>query len=457
VLPAGASGDTLRHDGVEWVAATNVVNDGTAIVATGIPMRVERAGLPTQFLKIDNTTPDGALIRAHSGEGNKKPLILSTEHNNTGNPAGDAAIVLRTPNSSGAPRTRMRIVESGEVGLGNLVTPEAPLHVEVDGESLADPLGAGVLEFEDILVEATDAVLGLYSSDFGTWGSAIALGEVVGGLLTDKWAIARQTSSNNSDLVFTHGTSDVFYNNTESMRLSGFGRLTVAQALDVGPAGLLGLAALTVKQITFDQDTAWFDNDGAGTTLHLEGNNGLLGKPVLRIDQKGTGNFISTGGSQFNEGPFSVTSTGRVVTSALEITGGGDLVEGFETGGTVYEPGTVLVIDLDTPGELITSATAYDRRVAGVVSGAGGVKHGIRMGQQGVLDGDTLVAMAGRVYVKCTTENGAIEPGDQLTTSSVRGHAMKATDSDRWDGAVVGKAMTALEDGTGLVLVLVNL
>jgi hypothetical protein len=34
---------------------------------------------------------------------------------------------------------------------------------------------------------------------------------------------------------------------------------------------------------------------------------------------------------------------------------------------------------------------------------------------------------------------------------------MKVTDRDRAVGAVIGKAMTALQDGTGLVLVLVSL
>jgi hypothetical protein len=34
---------------------------------------------------------------------------------------------------------------------------------------------------------------------------------------------------------------------------------------------------------------------------------------------------------------------------------------------------------------------------------------------------------------------------------------MKVTDRDRAGGAVIGKAMTGLDDGTGLVLVLVSL
>jgi hypothetical protein len=123
----------------------------------------------------------------------------------------------------------------------------------------------------------------------------------------------------------------------------------------------------------------------------------------------------------------------------------------------MLEPGTVVIIDSENPGQLKSSTKAYDRKVAGVISGAGGINHGIRMGQDGVMDGENLVAMTGRVYVKCTAENGAIQAGDLLTTAGTGGHAMRADDPDRSFGAVIGKAMTPLDTGTGLVLVLVNL
>jgi len=48
-------------------------------------------------------------------------------------------------------------------------------------------------------------------------------------------------------------------------------------------------------------------------------------------------------------------------------------------------------------------------------------------------------------------------PGDLLTTSDTPGHAMRATDRTRAYGATIGKAMSSLKDGRGLVLVLVSL
>jgi len=65
--------------------------------------------------------------------------------------------------------------------------------------------------------------------------------------------------------------------------------------------------------------------------------------------------------------------------------------------------------------------------------------------------------MTGRVYVWADASNGPITPGDLLTTSTTPGQAMKATDPSRSFGATIGKAMTGLEKGRGLVLVLVNL
>ena len=94
--------------------------------------------------------------------------------------------------------------------------------------------------------------------------------------------------------------------------------------------------------------------------------------------------------------------------------------------------------------------------MAGVVSGAGGINPGLTLTQEGVLEGGQNVALSGRVYALATAANGPIKPGDLLTTSKVPGHAMKATDRERAYGAVIGKAMSPLQSGEGLVLVLIQ-
>jgi hypothetical protein len=106
---------------------------------------------------------------------------------------------------------------------------------------------------------------------------------------------------------------------------------------------------------------------------------------------------------------------------------------------------------------LKVSDGAYDGKVIGIVSGAGGINTGLTLHQDGALEGDLVVAIAGRVYCTAEAHSAPIKPGDLLTTSNVKGHCMKVTDRDQAYGAVIGKALTALDHGEGLVLVIVNL
>ncbi|AXE21952.1 hypothetical protein DR864_29250 (plasmid) [Runella rosea] len=150
---------------------------------------------------------------------------------------------------------------------------------------------------------------------------------------------------------------------------------------------------------------------------------------------------------------------GTTSTKILEITGGSDLAEHFDIeAGETQLPGTVVSIDPNKPGQLRVAKQAYDKTVAGIVSGAGDVQPGMLMGQAGTLaSGQHPVALTGRVYCRVDAQYGAIRPGDLLTTSPTPGHAMKATDFGKAQGAILGKAMTSLETGRGLVLVLVSL
>lgn len=149
---------------------------------------------------------------------------------------------------------------------------------------------------------------------------------------------------------------------------------------------------------------------------------------------------------------------GEVRMWICRITGGSDLSENFDVQAGTVRPGDIVCIDPKRSGKLMKSHQAYDRRVAGVVSGAGGVNPGMRMGQDGTIaDGKHPVALVGRVYVWADADaNGPIAPGDRLTTSATPGHAMKVTDNARGIGAVIGKAMSPLSDGRGLVLLLVQ-
>jgi hypothetical protein len=170
------------------------------------------------------------------------------------------------------------------------------------------------------------------------------------------------------------------------------------------------------------------------------------------------GSFNGYGGVFRNTaGGISLRVLGTAQVNVLQILGGADVAEPFELSAGDIAKGSVVVIDDENPGKLQLSTRAYDTRVAGIVSGANGVNPGITLHQEGVLEGSQNVALSGRVYVQADAAFGSIKPGDLLTTSDTPGHAMKVADYAKAQGAILGKAMSGLKEGKGMVLVLVTL
>jgi hypothetical protein len=99
----------------------------------------------------------------------------------------------------------------------------------------------------------------------------------------------------------------------------------------------------------------------------------------------------------------------------------------------------------------------YDRRVAGVVSGAGDYRPAMVLDQR-ISSADRIpVALVGKVYCKVDADPAPIAVGDLLTTSWRPGFAMKAIDPAQAFGAVIGKALKPLRSGQGLIPILVAL
>ncbi len=228
---------------------------------------------------------------------------------------------------------------------------------------------------------------------------------------------------------------------------------------------------------------------GGGIGVFARSNGAGLNGPAVRADNtnaSGIGIFSTTASSDSNlvltntgsgdlirgfSGPggsvfaFRVENNGKTTVPVLTITGGSDLAEPFNVSTLEHEPNTeprpgmVVVIDPDQPGKLKLSMQSYDRKVAGVISGANGLAPGMVMSAVGNphVDGDHPVALTGRVWCRCDASHGPIRPGDLLTTADSPGHAMKVSDHAKAQGAILGKAMSSLDQGTGLVLVLVTL
>ncbi|MFN0279081.1 MAG: hypothetical protein ACKVRN_10825 [Pyrinomonadaceae bacterium] len=188
------------------------------------------------------------------------------------------------------------------------------------------------------------------------------------------------------------------------------------------------------------------------TTLRLANGLGGVGPP-------GNGIAILTNGN-VGIGTTNPTTTlqvsGTLKTSILQITAGSDLAENFEVSGTV-KPGMIVAINPNNPEKLVLARGAYNRRVAGIVSGANNLSAGMVLPNLDQNAASLPVALSGRVWVYADATTNPIIAGDLLTSSATAGYAMKVTNFKRANGAVIGKALTGLKGGKGLVLVLVNL
>ena len=139
---------------------------------------------------------------------------------------------------------------------------------------------------------------------------------------------------------------------------------------------------------------------------------------------------------------------------------GADCAEEFVSSPTeIIEPGTVMV--LNQASNLEQSHQSYDKKVAGIVSGAGSYKPALVLDKK-VENNNTNnkripISLMGKVYCKVDATSSPIEIGDLLTTSPTKGHAMKAEDPYKAFGAVIGKALGMIKDGLGMIPVLVAL
>jgi hypothetical protein len=132
---------------------------------------------------------------------------------------------------------------------------------------------------------------------------------------------------------------------------------------------------------------------------------------------------------------------------------GADLAENYYTKDDSIEMGDVVAINSNLSAGIKKTEKAYDQNAIGVISTNPGI---VLDDAIGIGEGRPVaVALAGRIPVKVSTENGRVKAGDYLTASSVAGVAMKATKS----GQVIGQALQDFnygDDQIGLVLTFVK-
>jgi hypothetical protein len=177
---------------------------------------------------------------------------------------------------------------------------------------------------------------------------------------------------------------------------------------------------------------------------------------VYGFSSGGYGGYFDTGVS----GGAALYVVGTASVGVLTIRGGADLAEKFEFNdqATEIKPGMVVMIDDEHTGGMELATGAYNRKVAGVISGANELAAGMILGDFEGKTNPHPVALTGRVWTYVDASEKAVEAGDLLTTSDTPGYAMPVIDNSKAHGATIGKAMSSLAKGEkGMVLVLVNL
>jgi hypothetical protein len=197
------------------------------------------------------------------------------------------------------------------------------------------------------------------------------------------------------------------------------------------------------------------DGDGAG-----DGYVRAVGGTNRLMIGSGADNTLTIANGCVGIGNVTPTETlsvnGNVLVTGDIFFPGADCAEQFDTFGCgVPEPGTVVVID--EGGALRECRDAYDKKVAGVVSGAGDYRHALVLDKHPLDAGRIPVALVGKVYCKVDADYSSIGVGDLLTTSLTPGHAMKAAEPNKAFGSIIGKALRPIGKGKGLIPILVSL
>ena len=302
----------------------------------------------------------------------------------------------------------------------------------------------------------------LDASTNGTWNVAVGFGTLGNGTGVDSstavghLALSATTGDNNVGVGYQAGNSIT----------SGVSNIAIGYDADVPSAttnnqlniggilwGDLANDYLAIGGSAIPTDAFLEINQNAsGTVAHIE-LNPIATPPLTDVDMGDI--YMDTDGILY----IRSTTAWAAANTAADFS---ELIVPIDFGKTTHdgvisyfggiEAGDVVVINDD--GNYERSQEPYDYSIAGVESGDRG-RFRLKAGSIEREEGQRQVGMMGHILTKVSIENGPISPGDPLTTSSLPGHAMKATKS----GYVVGKALKSFDGSqgaTGMIEVLIN-
>lgn len=371
--------------------------------------------------------------------------------------------------------TKARMLSTGELGLSD-TTPDAQLEVSISGSSSQTPL---MISSND----ANDGDLFIINNS-----GNVGIGDSTPGELLE---VAGNINSTGGDICITGGNclsgvasvagsdTQIQFNDAGSFGADanftwddtndrlGIGTTGPADHLHVNSSGTTGItiesstssfAKMDWKnanqnwrlqvQSTSPYQFRLFDATGSTRPWQIEPGAPDNSWYMDSSGEVGIGTAAPTQALDVN-GSINTSGPGNIYYQG-NLTGyGADLAE-LVYGVGDLEGGDVVVLDENTDEGVRRSSEAYDTAVAGIIS----TDPSHLMSAD---EGDVPLALAGRVPVKASAENGPIGRGDLLTTSGTAGHAMRCSSREECIGAIVGKAMEPLADGQGTITALVVL
>lgn len=367
---------------------------------------------------------NGDATRAESGVVLRAKAAAGSVTAQTGTALADSGFLV----FNAANKELLRVRSDGNVGIGT-AAPQALLHLVRNNSSGIGP---------NLILEnnsgTNDDQMALTFSDIAYPRAQIRTGidrNTAAGILTFATGVWEL-----EDRMTIKPAGEV-----RALNMNGHADLAVASGDNPGVAHspMIRMERMNANDAAIASYGFWIDPTGNKLKLVYNAGESRRDSPaMLTIDPVGA------------NGRPRMTFNGAIVGAVYQ-----DLAE-WVPATTDVSPGTVVVLNAEKTNEVMASSTAYDARVAGVVS----EQPGILLGPEG--EGREMIATTGRVRVRVDATR-PIRVGDLLVSSDKPGMAMKSEPIDvsgiaiHRPGTIIGKALEALDGGEGEILVLLSL